>query len=213
MKKEQLPRKERLHLQHRAEILQAALELFSQKGYHNVSMQEIARQAEFSVGTIYKFFKNKEHLYHEIATQIVMQFYASLSKVLQADGDEYAKIKNYLRTKCHLFTENISAIRLYFRVSGLKIHINTKKGLEAELDALYRQLLQELTGVFKSGIQKKVFRSLDPYGLALALDSISDAFLFSWMEDSGKQNLDTNLIEKIFFEQVHLVRVRKVCLW
>lgn len=57
MKKDKLSRKEREQLQRRAEILQAALELFSQKGYHNVSMHEIAARAEFAVGTLYKFFK------------------------------------------------------------------------------------------------------------------------------------------------------------
>ena len=206
MKKDQLSRKERVHLQHRAEILQAALELFSQKGYHNVSMQEIAKQAEFSVGTIYKFFSNKEELYNKILMQTAMQFYSALSKVLQEKGDEYAKIKKYLKTKCEIFTENILSVRLYFTVSGVGTSINIKKGLETEMRDFYNRLLQKLAGVFENGIQKKIFRSLDPYGLALALDSISNAFLFYWMEDPGKHVIDTNLIEKIFFEQVNLIK-------
>ncbi|MCL6559058.1 MAG: TetR/AcrR family transcriptional regulator, partial [Firmicutes bacterium] len=40
MKKDKPSRKEREQLRRRTEILQAALELFSQKGYHNVSMHE-----------------------------------------------------------------------------------------------------------------------------------------------------------------------------
>jgi len=35
-----------------------AFELFSKKWYHNVSMHEIAEKAGFSVGTLYKFFRN-----------------------------------------------------------------------------------------------------------------------------------------------------------
>jgi len=66
MKKDKPSRKEREQLQRRTEILQAALELFLQKGYHNVSMHEIAVRAEFAVGTLYKFFKNKDELYKDI---------------------------------------------------------------------------------------------------------------------------------------------------
>ena len=58
-----LPRRERENLRQRGEILDTALKLFSEKGYHNVSMQQIAKQAEFGVGTIYKFFSNKQDLY------------------------------------------------------------------------------------------------------------------------------------------------------
>jgi len=43
MQGEKLSRREREKLRQRQEILDAALELFSEKGYHNVSMHEIAR--------------------------------------------------------------------------------------------------------------------------------------------------------------------------
>jgi hypothetical protein len=39
----------------------------------------------------------------------------------------------------------------------------------------------------------------------LALDSISSAFLFCWMEDPDRHPVDTGLIEKIFFERIYLV--------
>ena len=58
MKQIKLSRREREKLRHRKEMLDAALKLFSEKGFHNVSMHEIAQKAEFAIGTLYKFFKN-----------------------------------------------------------------------------------------------------------------------------------------------------------
>ncbi|RPJ04344.1 MAG: TetR/AcrR family transcriptional regulator, partial [Deltaproteobacteria bacterium] len=49
-----LPRREREKLRQRHEVLDVALRLFSEKGYHNVSMHEIAKEAEFAIGTLYK---------------------------------------------------------------------------------------------------------------------------------------------------------------
>ena len=44
MAEQTLPRREREKLKQRQEMLAAALDLFSEKGYHNVSMHEIAEK-------------------------------------------------------------------------------------------------------------------------------------------------------------------------
>jgi len=54
MKNKKLPRRGREKLRQRQEMFAAALELFSVKGYHNVSMHEIAEKTEFAIGTLYK---------------------------------------------------------------------------------------------------------------------------------------------------------------
>jgi len=205
MKKDKPSRKEREQLQRRTEILQAALELFSQKGYHNVSMHEIAVRAEFAVGTLYKFFKSKDELYKEILLHAAMMFYSTLSKVLDGKGNEYDRLRNYLKTKFKIFMENILLVRIYFAVSGAGVSFNVRRGLETELRSFYDQIIQKLAAVFEKGIQKEIFRPLDPYYLALALDSISNAFLFCWVEDPDRHPVDADLIEKIFFEQIYLV--------
>jgi len=178
--------------------------LFSQKGYHNVSMHEIAARAEFAVGTLYKFFKNKEELYKEILMQTAMLFYSALSKVLEEKEDEYARIRKYLNTKCKLFRENILAVRLYFAEAGSGVRLSVTSGLETELRGFYDRIIQKLAAVFRAGIQKKIFRPFDPYYLALALDAMSNAFLFCWMEDPDRHNVDPGLLEQIFFERIYL---------
>lgn len=55
-------------------ILTAALELFVNNGYHNVSIHEIQKQADVSIGSIYKHFGGKEGvakaLYYHILNEI-----------------------------------------------------------------------------------------------------------------------------------------------
>ena len=77
MAEQTLPRREREKLRQRQEIVTTALDLFSQKGYHNVSMQEIAEKAEFAIGTLYKFFQNKEDLYKTIVLERCDDFEAA----------------------------------------------------------------------------------------------------------------------------------------
>src|SRR4030095_6053518 len=61
-----LPRRERDRLRRRTDILLAAEDVFAAKGYHNASIEEIARAAEYATGTVYLYFKDKEALYVEL---------------------------------------------------------------------------------------------------------------------------------------------------
>ena len=85
MENKKPPRREREKLRQRQEILTAALSLFSKKGYHNVSMQEIAAKAEFAIGTLYKFFKNKEDLYKVLTLEQADKFHEALTKSLSVN--------------------------------------------------------------------------------------------------------------------------------
>ena len=57
-----LPRKERELKRHQAELLQATENLLARKRLHEITVQDIAAESEFSVGYIYKLFPNKEEI-------------------------------------------------------------------------------------------------------------------------------------------------------
>lgn len=49
----------------KAKIVQSAIYLFSKKSFNEVSMRDIAREAEVSPALIYKYFEDQQHLYTE----------------------------------------------------------------------------------------------------------------------------------------------------
>ena len=203
MEEKKLTRRERERIRHRKEILEVALDLFSSKGYHNVSMHEIARTAEFAVGTLYKFFKNKEDVYKALIFEIADQFHSAIDKVFHETKDEYSKIMEYMRVKGKVFMSNAKAIRLYFaETSGVKF--NLKATLSRELQERYETFLNQLSEIFANGIEKGIFRAANPYYLALSLEGIVNNFLFCWLEDPEKHPFMENIaeIEKIFFRSV-----------
>jgi len=182
MVNEKLPRREREKLRQRQEVLAAALGLFSEKGYHNVSMHEIAEKAEFAIGTLYKFFKNKEDLYKALVLEQAEKFHDALTKAIEESDDEIEKLRNYVRAKGEIFRANVSMIRLYFaETQGASF--NLMAGLDHEIRERYRHFLQTLASVFESAMKRKRFKTIaDPYYLAIALDSLTNAFLFLWLE-------------------------------
>ncbi len=182
MQGEKLSRREREKLRQRQEILDAALELFSEKGYHNVSMHEIAEKAEFAIGTLYNFFKNKEDLYKTLIIEQANRFHEALTKAVEEVDDEIEKLRNYVKAKSTVFMENVRVIRLYFAETR-GASFNIKAGLDNEIRKRYHEFLHTLAAIFESGIEKKRFRKIaDPYHLAVALDSLCNSFLFLWLE-------------------------------
>ena len=132
MEDKKLPRREREKLGQRQEMLAAALELFSEKGYHNVSMHEIAEKAEFAIGTLYKFFKNKEDLYKALILEQADRVHEALTKAIEEPEDEIEKLRNYVRAKGEIFRANVSMIRLYFAETR-GASFNVMAGLDSEI--------------------------------------------------------------------------------
>lgn len=91
-------RKERQKTEMREAILSAALKLFSDEGYDNVTMRKIADKIEYSVGTIYLYFKDKGEIFYELHNRGFAEFYKrqlSVQRIkdpierLKAHGEAY----------------------------------------------------------------------------------------------------------------------------
>lgn len=181
-----LSRREREKLRQRQYILDAALKLFAQRGYNNVSMCEIAEKSEFAVGTLYKFFHNKEDIYKSIMNENAGRFHHALAEALHEGLDETETLRNYVRTKMDLLIEHAAAVRLYHAETSIS-SFDPKAALDDDIRKQYDQLQQELAEVFARGIQKGVFNKIaEPYYLAIAMNSIIKDILLLWLEDPEK---------------------------
>ena len=114
----EMTRKEREKLMHKDAILNASVRLFSEKGFHNVSMQDIAEESEFAVGTLYNFFQSKEQLFTELLNNCAQKIYQTLWPILESDLREDEKLRVLVRAYVKLIEENIEFIRLYVSEYG-----------------------------------------------------------------------------------------------
>ncbi|MGB6067324.1 MAG: TetR/AcrR family transcriptional regulator [Desulfomonilaceae bacterium] len=182
---ENLSRRERENLRQREEILQTALKLFSEKRYHNVSMHEIAKEAEFGIGTIYKFFVNKEDLYRVLIMETAEKWHHAVIQALEQERNPLRAIKRYIAIQRELFFSNLPVVRLY-HAETKGTSFNAKAGFDQDLLKLRDLSIKKLASVLEIGIKEKVFRDADPYHMALALHGIIDAFLFRMIEDPAR---------------------------
>jgi TetR/AcrR family transcriptional regulator len=201
MEAEKLPRKEREKASHRSQILAEALELFKEKGYHNVSMHEIAAKAEFSIGTLYKYFINKEDLYSALMIEKGEAVSRIIDEVLSRKDDIENMVKNYIDVKIKIFLENLDFVRLLIVETQMEKSFSIKTSFGEVLRELHQQEMSKVAALLEKGIRSKQFRKLNPHHLSVALGGLIDGFMFNWLENSGSHpyEADASFISELFF--------------
>lgn len=200
---ENLSRRDRNSLQQRKEMLRAALKLFSEKGYHNVSMHEIAKTAEFGIGTLYRYFNNKEELYKALIMNVAREHHDAILQVFEQERNPLRAIARYIAVRWKTFSDNLPFIRLYFAETR-GASFNIKAGLDQDILKLYDEGMNKLASVFEQGIKDHEFRDVDPRQMALALDGIINAITAEFMRnpDQGHEEDILSTAVDIFFEGV-----------
>ena len=109
---EKLTRKERDYLRHKSEIMQTAEELFAEEGYYSVTMEMIAKESEYSKGSLYNYFESKDVLLFEILNAKTDFFVAELTKVVGESLTIMDKLNALVEFYFDFFSENIGFFKI-----------------------------------------------------------------------------------------------------
>jgi len=147
----------------RSNIIQAALDLIVERGFHGTSMAMVAQKADVGAGTIYHYFESKEALIKELYRELEEKIMVALW-----EGDPVSKP---IRERfIHLWTVLLKyfiAHPLYFRY--VQQYHNSPYGVSLRRDALSkgddRYIFKNL---FEEGVSQKVIKDL-PLSMLSAL--------------------------------------------
>lgn len=87
-------------------ILDAALDVFARKGFHEAKISEIARAAGVADGTIYLYFKNKDDLLISLFESKLEAINAGLRQELAQISDQKQRLAHIIRYHLRLALEN-----------------------------------------------------------------------------------------------------------
>jgi len=105
---------ENIREERKQQILEAALEIFAQKGYHQASISQIASEANMSKGLLYNYFENKEQLLIKVmedGIQYLLRAFAQPSKNNPAD-----QLRKLIEESFNYMDEDQKHWRLYFSI-------------------------------------------------------------------------------------------------
>src|SRR5687768_5106965 len=110
----------------REAILRAAISVFSQNGYFNSKVADIAREAGIADGTVYLYFKSKEDILHSIFDRAMEEFISEGKKEIA----EIPEADRRLRRIAELHLEKLGADRDLAIVFQVELRGSIKHMLE-----------------------------------------------------------------------------------
>jgi AcrR family transcriptional regulator len=143
-------------------------------------MSEIAHEAEFGTGTLYKYFKSKEDLYFTLIDEKVEEINRLVKAELSQKTSAMERIEKVLRLQLEFVEQNRDFFRIYISERNRfewTVKDELGKGIYDKMVAYIKILAQ----VMKQGIEAGEFKSKDPVDLAHALVGIVNSFVFEWM--------------------------------
>jgi AcrR family transcriptional regulator len=163
-------RKEREKHQRRNDIIDAAEKLFFSKGFASSTMDEVAKEAEYSKGTLYLYFKSKEDLYLAITVRGMKILEQLFKEALKSSENGLCKTRKMGETYfdfAHKYPNYFNAM-VYFESSGIKIDEETTSAKTCEEQG--KRTLQPVAEAVQEGIKDQSIRAdLDPLQVATVL--------------------------------------------
>ena len=96
----------------RDEILRAAMHLFANRGFHETSMSEVAREAHVSKALIFWHFKTKEELFVAVLNRLLEPYFIDFAEEAGV-LDERAQIKKLVEFYLDFVRDNASSVRFF----------------------------------------------------------------------------------------------------
>jgi len=131
----------------RQQIIEGAVKLFSEKGFHKTTTREIARESGFSIGTLYEYIESKEDVLYLVCEAIHAK----------VEGE----LKNFLNQNSSGKERLIAAVRHYLKIMDemqnevIITYQETKSLLPTDLE-LVLQKEEEITKIFEKIINQGV---------------------------------------------------------
>jgi AcrR family transcriptional regulator len=182
----------------RAQILEAAMKVFPEKGYQETTINDIAEEANISSSAIYQYFRNKEDLFLSLTEglAIYMQVMEDFANILE--HNEHVTIDDVRRSLIEMATlflevqrPNAEIMRLFISEARRfpQIGQNYVERLISPLENLIAHYIEQL-------IHLGLLRGIDPKIAAHAFHGLFDRFVITEDLLFGKEILDYSTVEE-----------------
>jgi len=208
-------RKERIQAEYKRLMLAAAERVICRQGYQSATMGEIAREAEFSKATLYKYFRNKGEIFLEIILQYIEEIRSELIAISQSKLDPEEKLKKIIYTVINIQNRKENIARLVLQDRSLqdflhRLFISIKEDKQELLQAqkYFRAKREEVFGaacqVISEGIEKGKFVQTSPGTVVKYIRAMIEGLVYSrfWEDKKLSAQQETDQMFRLLMEGI-----------
>jgi AcrR family transcriptional regulator len=184
-------RQERALSWRRDHVLECAERIFSDKGLHQATMQEIAEEAEYATGTLYTLFESKDAIFAAVVRRRMSEIDATVRDAARSGPPARERIDRFVSSFFEFFESKKHLVQLYVNVTGGLLW-NVKAELGEDVAEIHLGLLGFLESIFRGGCRSGDLRSdLEPRVMAVSLVGILVAVVTDWIAQAPDRSLES----------------------
>ncbi len=166
----QTQRRTRIQEEKEELILEAALEVFSQRGFHGSTIDQIAEVARMSKPNLLYYFRTKEAMHRALIDRVLENWLEPL-QAFDADGDPEEEIRSYIRRKLEMAREFPRESRLFANEI-----LQGAPHIAGVLDGPLKELVDEKAEVIRAWIASGKVRDCDPHHMIFSIWSTTQHY-------------------------------------
>ncbi len=172
--------------QRKGEIIDAAMRVFSRKGFDGTRMDDIVEEARLSKGLLYWYFKSKDALIAAIMNRLVAPEMRRIRELPAAGGSAQGRLRTLADESVKEIAVMTKLVPITFEFYSLAFRNKVvKKAFQEYFEVFY----QNIARVIEQGIEQGEFRKQDPRMAAVALGAILEGSLLLWVFSPRAINL------------------------
>ena len=178
------------------QILDAAEEVFTQKGLDLARMDDIAEETGLSKGTLYLYFKSKDDLIIAILDRIFQSAFQQLEARQASELSATEAISQFTEEAIREYKMMLRLMPVAYEFLALAFRNKTVK---KALKQYFRRYMDVLGPIIQRGIDSGEFRQVNAQEVALAAAAIYEGTILLWVYDSTLVDMERNIRSSVKF--------------
>jgi len=185
---EKINLKEQEKIARKNAILEAAMRMFSQKDYHDVTVDHIAEQVGLSKGTLYLYFKNKEDIFYSMIFEKAKLLLQKLEVTIKTETQFMPCLNQFVNTSLMFFQGHKGFFKIVRSNQNIEDSVGHSKMHQHAIEMFnaYTELVFRLC---QRGQNQGVLRGGNTKNYVKMLTGIVDSFIYDWVFYSQDENL------------------------
>ena len=164
----------------REKILAVAVNEFAHNGFENANINTIAKKAEVSVGSLYKYFDTKTDLFLTSVDYGLKNLEFIMETIVQSDEDVMVKLEKLIRVAIEFSRSNTVLIKLYNEVTS-ESNAELVKKIATYVESVTSEAYKK--AIIEGQVAGEIRTDIDPGMAAFFVDNLLMNLQFSYACD------------------------------
>ncbi|USK68898.1 TetR/AcrR family transcriptional regulator [Peribacillus asahii] len=168
----------------REQILRAAFQAVSEKGFHSVTLQDIADYADVSKGVTSYYFQNKEDVFRHLLEWVTEKIYKNEHAAISKEHNALDKLRAYVYAAFANPSDNRKFYRVYLEFLA---QANHNEQFRQTNDQFYENCWSIGREIIQLGQKEGTFANVDIDKASYTIRALIDGSLIQWLMQNNDQ--------------------------